>query len=274
MAKEIDQFYSSIAQIKRALRGSLLYTFLIVPVLGLLVGLVKGNFRFLLLNLIGIGILWGVIYLSKRGFWEEYLYHQRKYAKRPFPYKLSSALLLGVAVLYYGKVVSNIPWSEIVGGIIGTVGGYLLLYGVDPLKDKLPPMREGTGEVALKVLREATQKLEEAQKLASKIKNFRLQRELNGVIGLGREILSKLEEKPDDIEKMRKFLIVFVDSLLEVTKSYREVEEVISPQREEEFLNLLSQVKGRFIREMERLKEKKIVNFDINVELLRREITR
>lgn len=273
MAKKIDELYPSLEEIKRATRGALLYLLLVIPVIGAFYGLVKGDIKGFILDSIGIGILIGAIQLAKKGFWEEYLYNKRKYSKKPFPYKIAGGILLGVALVYYG-IISHLGLSTLLSGLIGLVGGYFLLYGVDPLKDKLPPMREGTGEVALQVLEEATQKLEEARKLAKKVKNPHLRKELIEVIQLGDDILSKLEEKPDDIEKMRKFLIVFVDSLLEVTKSYREVEEVISPQREEEFLNLLNQVKNRFVREMEKLKEKKIVNFDINVELLRREITR
>jgi len=269
MAKRIDELYPSIEEILIRFKGIGLYFFIFLFIMGMFGGLVKMDVVAIIVNGIALfGTGW-IINLTKKGFWEEYLYRRRRFAPPPYPYRFLGGALLGGLTFLYLWLVGGVPiLKSLLLGIMGTVG-YYLWYGTDPLK---PKMSGQLGEVALATLEEGYRKVSKIEQNGLKVRNPALREQVKRIVKVAYKILEELEEHPSKIDKMRRFLIVFLDSVEQVTSSYLEVEKQIDGERFYQLTALLKQAEKRFLEDLEKLERNEVEDFQIDMELLSQEL--
>jgi len=242
--------------------------------ISVVISLLAGNYTLFLKKIIGFLLLFGVANLTTRGLNKELEYNEASIAKAPkIPFKIISMVLLGISVFYLSYIVGTKGLiNSIFVAILASIG-YWLYYGIDPLQDKLPPVEDISSELVFKTLKEANEKLELARKNSAKIKDFTLHHKIDSAISQAYDILRVLEENPKAIRVARKFLVVYIDGILEVTNNYIEVDEAdITPQMRQRLNELLDDVQKRFEREYERLKGDNLFNLDVSIDTLKRQI--
>ncbi|NPA04250.1 MAG: hypothetical protein GXO61_05235 [Epsilonproteobacteria bacterium] len=249
--------------------GLFLYLFLIPPLISILFALVTLNIKGFFLNLFSFLLYLLAFYFSKKGFAQEFEYQNSTFAKAPkIPYKLFGAFTLAVAVFYSSLFLAkqNILESLFLGAIAFT--GYYLWYGFDPAKDKIPNTGDVSVELALKTLKEAKEKIAKTQQLRYKIKNYELRKRVGETLKKANAVVKELEKKPMYIRDLRKFLVVFLDSVYDVTNSYVKVEESLKPGQKEALYHLMDDVEKRFNKELERVKAKGTFEYEVKLETL------
>jgi len=255
-------------------KGFLLYLFLLPLFLATVVALFQGNYKAFFFDMIAFILMFGVAQLSKKGFAQEHDYHRAKLTKAPkIPYKQFAAYLLGLATFYTAWLCASkgMVDSVIMGGLAFV--GYWLYYGFDPRKDKLEDFGDISAEVVLETLQEAQGKIKLIKEDITKIKDKELITKINDALEKADIILAAITEDPKDIRSARKFLVVYIDSIANVTKSYLGVtEEEITPQTRERLLGLMDDVKVRFDKEYSRLKANNQFDLDVGIELLKEQI--
>jgi len=71
----------------------------------------------------------------------------------------------------------------------------------------------------------------------------------------------------------RKFIIVYIDGIKKVTKSYTEMDEKdINSDTKERLYSLLSDVEKRFDKELLRLKKNNQFDLDVHIDVLKEQI--
>ena len=89
---------------------------------------------------------------------------------------------------------------------------------------------------------------------------------------IAKEVVDELERKPAFIRELRRFLVVFLDSVYETTASYVKVEETLKPAKKEALLHLMDEVQERFQKELQRVKSKGEFDFEVKMETLSHQI--
>jgi len=268
MAKSIDEVYPDLNRMLVKLKGSGLYLFLFLYILGMVGALVKMKLWGIVVNgaaLFGMG---AVINLTKKGFWEEYLYNRRKFAPPPFPYRIVAGGLFGVIETLYLWGAGGVPlFKSILVGALASLG-YYLWYGIDPLQ----PKGEKIEGVALKTLQEGYRKVGKIEQNSSKISHPQLREQIKRVVEVSYRILRELEENPENIDKMRRFLITFLEAVEQLTTSFIKVEPELRREKVEELIALLKKTERQFLEELEKLQREEVEDLQLDMEFLRREL--
>jgi len=195
-------------------------------------------------------------------------------AKAPkIPYKVVGSIALGITVFYLGFIVGhkNIFISAFVG-VLGIVGS-LLYYGVDPLKDKLPDSDDVNPNILLKNLEKAKATLERIKSENLKIHDIKLHQRVKEAAKKAEKILDNIANDPKDIRMARKFLVVYLDGVADVTSQYNKLDEdKIDQETKERLYTLLDEVQAKFDKEMERLKANDKFDLDVQIDTLREQI--
>jgi len=252
--------------------GFLLYLFLIPPLVSVVLAILKLDIKAFFLNLVAFLLFFGALHFSKKGFAAEFEYKMANFAKAPKPYKLMGALLLGLATFYSAFVLSGLGLFESLFMAFIAVAGYYLWYGFDPREDKIPDTGDMGSEVAYETLRQARERLRETKELLPKIKNYDLRRRVETTLHKAEEILKELDKKPAYVRQLRKFLVVYIDGVHDVTKSYLETQEEIGESLKAQLMRLMDEVERRFERELERVRASGAERLDTKIKTLDRQI--
>lgn len=255
-------------------KGFLLYLFLIPLFLSVIIALFGTNYMAFLLNIIAFLLFFGVIILSKIGFAQEMDYNKAKLTKAPkIPYKQISSYLLGISTMFSAYIAGKLGlFDSIVMSIVAIIG-YWLYYGFDPQKDKLDNFGDISADVVLETLREAQDKISQIKKDIDNISDTLLKNKINKAIERADIILVAITEKPQDVRKARKFLIVYIDGISNVTSSYNNLDENdISKDTRDRLLELMEDVEVKFESEFKRLKENSQFDLDVNIDVLKEQI--
>jgi len=255
-------------------KGSLLYFFLFPLFLSVVIALFGKHYSAFLINSVAFLLFFGVIFLSKIGFAQEMDYKKAKLTKAPkVPYKQLSAYLLGVSTLFSAYIAGGVALidSLIMSGI--SILGYWLYYGFDPKKDKLENFGDISADVVLETLGEAQDKIADIKRDISTMSDTLLKDKIEMALERADIILVAITEKPQDIRKARKFLIVYIDGIANVTSSYNSLDESdISQDTRNRLLELMEDVEIKFKAELERLKANSQFDLDVNIDLLKEQI--
>ena len=255
-------------------KGFLLYLFLLPLFVSVVVALFSKEYKYFLLNSVTFLLFFGVIFLSKKGFAQEIDYNKAKLTKAPkVPYKQLSAYLLGFSTFFSANIAGSMGLidSLIMGGL--SILGFWLYYGFDPKKDKLENFGNISADVVLETLYEAKEKIDSIKKDISKMEDVKLQDKIKIAVDRADIILDALTEKPEDIRKARKFLIVYIDGIANVTSSYNNLDESdIDESTRDRLLELMEDVEEKFHSELERLKANDKFDLDVNIDLLKEQI--
>ncbi len=273
MAKA-ERYNPSISEVGSIKKGFLLYLFLVPLFLSIVFALMGMRLIPFALNSIAFLLLFVTIVLSRRGFAQERNYNLAKLTKAPkIPYKQLSAYLLGVSVFFSAYIAGSesLVESLFLSGL--SIFGYWLYYGFDPRKDKLENFDDISIDLVLETMQKAHSKVALIEKENAMIKDSVLSQKITGALGHAKSILSAIEEEPKKLRDARKFLVVYIDGIADVTTSYRAIEEgKVTPETRERLLRLMDDVEIRFQKELERLKEGHQLDLDLHIDVLREQI--
>jgi 5-bromo-4-chloroindolyl phosphate hydrolysis protein len=260
----------------RGKSGNFLYVFLAPIFLATFLALLAQDISGFIKNIISFGLFLITAKLNSIALEKEYDYHSKVLTKAPkVPLKGISALLLGISTLYTSWIAGGD--SMVMGiflGIIATIG-YFLYYGFDPRDDKLENIGDISAEFVLRTLAEARAKLSSIETDISMIKDKNLNTKLHVALQKAYEVLSTIEKDPKDLRVARKFIIVYIDGIKKVTKSYTDmVEEEITVETKLKLSNLLTDVEDRFEKEIIRLKKNNQFDLDVHIDVLQEQIKR
>jgi len=254
--------------------GKLLYLFLIPLFVSTILALFGGHYSQFLTRGIGFLLLLGSAAATAKGIAQEAAYHETIITRAPkIPYKTLAMILLGIAVVYLAYVAGHKPLlSSLFVGILGAAG-YALYYGLDPRRDKLPDMGDISPELVLQTLNEARKQLAEAEANNAKITDRVLREKIANAIERAHLILETIQHDPKDLRVARKFLVVFVDGIADVTHRYNEVDaQDIDPQMRQRLHDLIDDVQSRFDKELARLKANNLFDLDVTIDALKAQV--
>ena len=253
--------------------GFMLYLFIVPPLIAVIFALFTLDIKAFVLNFIAFLLYAFALYFSKKGFDQEFEYNRATIAKAPkVPYKTIGAFTLGIAVVYSSFVLGSYGiFESLFLGVIAVIG-YYLWYGFDPSKDKFPDTGDISADVALETIANAKEGIKKSEELLGKIKNHELRSRVKNALKRAEEVVEELEKKPEYVRELRRFLVVFIDSLHDVTNSYVKVEETLDEGQKKSLLYLLDDVEQRFSKELQKVKSKGKFDFEVKMETLDRQI--
>ena len=259
----------------KAKKGHLLYIFLAPLFLAIILALMERNISAFLLNLTAFGLFYATAKLNSLGLANEFKYHQEKLTKAPKrPYKTFSATLLGISTFFTATIAGGEPlFTGLFLSLISSVGHYLY-YGLDPRNDKLENIGDVSAELVLKTISEAKSKISEIKRHIDEISNDNLlQKKLSLAVTKAENIIQTIQEDPKDIRVARKFLVVYIDGLENVTNAYTSMDEAdIKKETKDKLHQLLEDVEQRFDKELIRLKKNNEFDLDVNIDVLQQQI--
>jgi 5-bromo-4-chloroindolyl phosphate hydrolysis protein len=108
--------------------------------------------------------------------------------------------------------------------------------------------------------------IEQANK---QINNRQFNQRIDGICEHAREIVDIIQEDPGDIRRARKFLNVYLDGALKVTKGYAEMQgKHQSEELTQNFNNVLQTIESVFVEQKTKLLEDDILDLDVQIEVL------
>ena len=257
-----------------ATKGILLYIFLAPLFLSVVVALFQTNIHAFVLNGIGFILFLAVLTLAKRGFAQEAAYLESPLTKAPkVPYKNLAGILLGISTLYVAYIAGEESLVKSLFLALIAVTGYFLYYGTDPKADKLENLGDISADFVLETIAEAEGKLETIQSHMREIHDNTLHQKLAHAVTQAKTILKTIQEDPKDIRVARKFLIVYIDGVAKVTRSYTQMEEEqIDASTKARLHSLMDDVQRRFDKELERLQGNNQFDLDVHIDTLKTQI--
>ncbi len=255
-------------------KGNFLYIFLFPLFIAIIMSLLMLEVRYFIADIIAFGLFFLTAKSNSMGLAQELEYYTKTLTKAPkIPYKLIAGVLLGISTFFSAFIAGYQNFFiSIFLGIIASIG-YFLYYGFDPRADKLTNIGDISAEFVLETLATARGKLKSIEDDMRHIKDTKLNSQLRVAIDKAYEILKNIEEDPKDVRVARKFIIVYIDGIKKVTKSYIELdEEDITDETKEKLYNLLSDVEDRFEKEIIRLKRNNQFDLDVNIDVLQEQI--
>jgi 5-bromo-4-chloroindolyl phosphate hydrolysis protein len=254
--------------------GNFLYIFLAPLFIAIVMSLLMLETKAFIMNIIAFLLFFATARASGMGLEQEQKYYTTILTKAPkTPYKMIAGILLGVSTLFTASFAGYQPiWIGLFLGIVATIG-YFLYYGFDPRVDKLNNIGDISAEFVLETLATARGKLSSIEKDMESIKDHKLNSKLKIAVDRAYEILKNIEEDPKDLRVARKFIIVYIDGIKKVTKSYTEMDEKeINSETKERLYSLLSDVEKRFDKELIRLKKNNQFDLDVHIDVLKEQI--
>ncbi len=246
--------------------GILLYLFVIPPLISLVMALFIVDIRAFLLNFVSFLLFLAALFLSKKGFAQEFEYRRASFAKAPkIPYKFLGGVTLSLAVLYTSFVIAG--YSLLQSLFLGLVAfvGYYLWYGFDPKKDKLPDTGDVGMDIALQTITKAKENIQKTKVKLDKIVQPLLRAQMEQTLKKADEVIEALAKKPSYVRDLRKFLVVYTQSLKDLADSYIKVQEHLDKEKVDSLLFLLDETQKRFEKELEKVQQSQ--KFDLEVKM-------
>ncbi len=255
-------------------KGNFLYIFLVPLFIAIVMSLLMLEIQAFILNMIAFGLFFLTAKANSKGLDQELIYYTKTLTKAPkTPYKLMAGILLGISTFFSASFAGY--QNILIGIFLGIVAsiGYFLYYGFDPRADKLENIGDISAEFVLETLATARGKLSSIEEDMTLIKDTKLNSQLRIAINKAYEILTNIEADPKDVRVARKFIIVYIDGIKKVTKSYVEMEEdEITRDTKERLYSLLNDVEKRFDKEIIRLKRNNQFDLDVHIDVLQEQI--
>jgi hypothetical protein len=186
----------------------------------------------------------------------------------------AAALAAGTAVAAHFGVGHGVANSLAFAGI--ALIAFHLLYGLDPIRISRARGHDGSADADLAAtLEEAEARILSIERSAGRIRNPELRRRLGRIAAQGRDILGMIEQRPRDLRRARKFLTVYLEGAERVTQGYAATHRLAdSSELEQNFRNVLITVEDVFAEQQKRLLEKDLMDLDVQIEVLNKQLKR
>lgn len=255
-------------------KGILLYIFLIPLFISLVFALIAINIKAVIYNGIAFFLFLAVARIAQKGLVAESEYDASIFTKAPkVSYKNYAGYLLAGSTFFATYVAGEQSFTKAVFLAIVSFAGYYLLYGMDPTKDKLENLGDVSADFVIETLQEAREKLDSIREDMKQIDASALHQKLLTAVNKSETILQTIQEDPKDVRIARKFLIVYIDGIKNVTKAYTSLDEKEITQERKEKLNvLMDDVEIRLNKELARLKENNNFDLDVHIDVLNAQI--
>jgi hypothetical protein len=277
VARGLRERFLAWRRSRLGLRGWLLYLLPLPLGLAALIALAKGDFGTALAAVGSLLCLFAGANLNRRGMREELLAPTRRYT-RPLrlPYKYLAAALIaaGTAAAAYAVVGQGIAVS-LSFGLLALLG-FHLAYRLPPLQELLARAPVETGDKALRrVLEQAEHRVLAIETVADQVANLELAQRLRRIAAHGRAVLELIAERPADRYRARKFLNVYLEGAERVATRYAKTHRLARTQvLEDNFRRVLTEIEAVFERQRSRLHQQDVLDLDIQIEVLRRQLER
>lgn len=263
----------------RPVRAWLLWLFSAPLILAALSALVAGRLD----GFIGDASAWGLVALAalltrRASLLPAAQAEQRRFSQpgRRWQFPLRN---LAAASLAAGTCVAAVYG---VGHLLGVglgfaavaVLAYHLLYGLQPLRVGTPlTAQDKESRAVIEALAEAEDRLITIERAAGAIGNRELSQRLARIAELGRGILAQIAERPSDLRRARRFLTVFLEGAEQVSDGYaRTHRHADSAELEQSFRIVLITIEEQFQRQRERLREADVLDLDVQIEVLKKQL--
>jgi 5-bromo-4-chloroindolyl phosphate hydrolysis protein len=255
-------------------KGNFLYIFLAPLFVAVVMSLMMLEIKEFVANIIAFGLFFTTAKANSIGLDQELEYYTKTLTKAPkTPYKLMAGVLLGVSTFFSAYIAGSQDLFISIFLAIVSSFGYFLYYGFDPSADKLENIGDISAEFVLETLATARAKLSSIEEDMTLIKDSKLNSQLRVATNKAYEILTNIESDPKDVRVARKFIIVYIDGIKKVTKSYVEMnEDEITDDTKDRLYSLLTDVEKRFDKEIIRLKKNNQFDLDVHIDVLKDQI--
>ncbi len=252
--------------------GMLLYILIFPILLATFFALVRGDVREFLLNFFAYIILFSGVKIAKKGFLNEKKYNSSKLSLAPkHRYKLLGSIVLGVGSFFTSYFcVQNSLLTSIMLSLATTVG-FLFYYGLDPLKDKVNSNLPQVTKDAIEVIEEVKEKLNELEKISYNLFDKNIKESLNIIIEEIEDLVTKVENDPKILSKVRKFFKVYLKRVVFITKEFANLKpEDKNIQRDYQWM--LEELKNTITEQKRLLEKKDLVGLEIQIEALSKQL--
>ena len=258
-------------------KGALLWVLPLPLLLAAMISLGAGRFDHFLAEASGFGLFMTAAWLTRRGIRDDYEPPQTRFVRRGrWPWKaLGGALTALAAGVTAGFAVGHGLAISLAFAVVAGIG-FQLAYRVEPLGAQ--PALNGGDESTRRVteaLAEAEDRLLDLERTAATMANPELKARLERLGAQGRSILEQIAERPTDLYRARKFLNVYLEGIQQVAAGYaRTHRRADSLELEQNFRTVLMTVEEVFEEQRQRLLESDVLDLDIQIEVLKKQLER
>lgn len=273
----------TLSRAKYGLKGFLLFILPAPLLVAAIISLMRGEIFSTLVTAVAFSGFMISAMLAREGFKREGKYQRSRFAKAPgVPFKSIAGIFFGVTTgltaLFAtsgGFSLDHIFNSVFMGA--AALLGFYFSYGLDPHKDK-------TGGVSLSVsadevfeaLEAAEIKITAIETARKNINNLELDQHLGRIIKKARNIVETIKNNPNDLDRARKFLKVYLDGTQRVTESYAKThnKNATTDTLDANFKRVLNTIEKTFDEQDEKLKEDDRFDLDVKIEVLETQLKR
>jgi 5-bromo-4-chloroindolyl phosphate hydrolysis protein len=252
-------------------RGLLLYILPLALIPATVLSFMVGDSSKIIVNVIGcVGFLLAAA-LLRRGIAAEKQYMDKKITQSPkWPLKTVAAVIIAISTTWVALMGAGHSLITSLFFGVGAIVGMFLFYGVDPRKEKMVSGSHGySAEEISQTVDEAELQIVGIEQANKQINNRQFNQRIDGICEHAREIVGIIQEDPGDIRRARKFLNVYLDGALKVTKGYAEMQDKHqSEELTQNFNNVLQTIESVFVEQKTKLLEDDILDLDVQIEVL------
>lgn len=259
------------------LRGGLLYVLGTPLAFASIASLATGGLSEAVAAAAAFALITAGAYLNRRGILEELIAPDRRFTRSwglPYKYLAVTAVASGTFAAAYGAVGQGLPVSLVFGALAAI--GFHMAYRLPAPQAVFGAPRQRSADKGLqKVLAQAELRILTIEKSALQIGNRELTQRLQRIAGQGRAILDQIVARPDERFRARKFLNVYLEGAERVAGHYARTHRLArGGELEQNFRNVLVEIESVFGRQLDRLAEPDVLDLDVQIEVLRRQLER
>lgn len=261
-------------------RGVLLFILPLPLLLALLISLIRGDLPTALSEVAALTLYLGGAVLARKGFARQAEQMERglERAAGGLPFKTLGALLVSVGTYTTGEfaVGHETLFSLFMAAL--TFLGFYFAYGLEALPVGLGGKRGHSSPEAQdlnSVLEEALQKIEAIELAGQRIANAELRERLQHIVVLARDIVKIIDRDPVDLQRVRKFLYVYLEGAQKIAQGYVNTHQLLNPAHlENSFRTVLVTIEDVFKQQRTRLLERQVLDLDVQIEVLNTQLKR
>lgn len=229
----------------------------------------------LALHLLAFGGIASGMWMTREGLQAEAAYDARRVARRPaIPRKLFGGILTGLGL----AIGAWAPGAEAGAGVIGIAGAVLhwLAFGTDPMRDKgMAGVDAFQQDRAQRIVSEGEAHLAAMQDAILRTGDRRLEARVGLFSATARELFSHIEDDPDHIAALRRYLGVYLQGARDATVKFSDLyAQTRDPRARQDYETLLDDLESEFAARSARLLEGGRSDLDIEISVLRDRLSR